>query len=221
MTTWTDILSDLRVDMGDNPTNPKLGADQAFLYGKMAIQDYSWWNPRVLSAGLDLDSQGAAALPTGFMSLIEVRDDLYDEVVLPLTTMSNPPGYTLARSQKRWWIEGNTLKFNTWSDDPDTVTILYRGCHALPLSASDETTVMTFPDADEEAILLYIRAKYAGSKRSKTSSADRYKRKVEAGNTRQDNPLAPEEQNLMDEYLAFMSLRYGSVGSIRLVRQRR
>ena len=220
MTTWTEILADLRLDMDDTGENLKLDAETAFLYGKMAIRDYSRWNPRVMSAMLTLDSLGEAALPTGFISMIEVRDPDHNRI-LPLANVTNPPQFTLASSQYRWWIEGGTFRMNTWDDLPESLYILYRGYHILPTAVDDDETVMTVPDEDVEAIFLYIRAKYTGQLRSKTSRADRFKRRVEAGNTRRDNPLTPEEQNLMDEYLYFMNDRYGSAGSKRLVRQRR
>ena len=220
MTTWADILADLRLDMDDTGENLKLDVETAFLYGKMAIRDYSRWNPRVIAAWLTLDSLGEAALPTGFISMIEVRDPDNNRI-LPLANVTNPPQFTLASSQYRWWIEGGTFRMNTWDDLPESVNILYRGYHVLPAADDDDSTVMTVPDEDVEAIFLYIRAKYTGQLRSKTSRADRFKRRVEAGNTRRDNPLTPEEDNLMDEYLYFMNDRYGSAGSKRLVRQRR
>ncbi len=221
MTTWADILADLRLDMDDTGENPKLDAETAFLYGKMAIRDYSRWNPRVMSAMLTLDSLGEAALPTGFISMIEVRDPDHNRI-LPLANVTNPPQFSLASSQYRWWIEGGTFRMNTWDDLPESPSISCTGgitsCQPPMTMIS---TVMTFPDEDVEAIFLYIRAKYTGQLRSKTSRADRFKRRVEAGNTRRDNPLTPEEDNLMDEYLYFMNDRYGSAGSKRLVRQRR
>ncbi len=219
MTTWADVVVDLRLDMDDNPDTPKLEADQAFLYGKMAIRDYSRWNPLIQSGTLHLSSTGQVDLPSDFISMVEVRDSDGD-LMLPLTDVANPPSYTLSTAQYRWWVEGKRFRMNTYADTPDTVTILYRAYHALPTSNNDAATAMTFPDADLEAILLYVRAKYMGTVRSKTARADRYKRRVDAGNTRLDNPIAPEEQNLMDEYLAFMNERYAT-GSKKLVRQRR
>jgi hypothetical protein len=219
MTTWADVIDDLILDMDDNADRPKLDADKAFLYGKMAIRDYSRWNPLIQFGTLQLSSTGQADLPTDFISMIEVRDGDGD-LILPLVDAFNPPAYTLLTSQYRWWVEGKQFRMNTYADTPATVSILYRAYHAIPANSSATGTVMTYPDADEEAILLYIRAKHMGTVRSKQSRADRYKRRVDAGNTRTDNPIRPEEQNLMDEYIMFMSERYAT-GSKRLVRQRR
>jgi hypothetical protein len=213
MLTWADVLADLRLDMKESDT-PRLTDERAFLYLKFAIRDYSKWNPLVKSTSLDLDANGMAAFPTDFMRVIEVRHPDTHNIIPLLTRGSAPPSSGIARL--RWWKEGNFLRMNSWADTPDTVDVLYKAFHELPASFDDATAEMTFPDDDEEAILLYIRAKDAGSTRSRTSTLDRFKRKTDAGNTRTDNPLKPEENELMQEYLAIMIQKYGSVGAIRL-----
>jgi hypothetical protein len=215
---WGDILTDLYADMKD-PAGTKLPLDRAFLYLKFALRDYSGWNPRLLSGSLDVDTSGVAALPDDFIRMAEVRDSASGELVNPLRGVFNPPSFTLSLSDIRWWVEGSNLRLTSFSNVPPALSILYQGLHALPAAASSTSFEMTFPDADEEAILLYIRGKEAGSTRTKTSMIDRYKRRTDAGNTRTDNPLRPEENNLMDEYLAFVSQRYGT-GGVRLSRRR-
>lgn len=219
MLTWETVLADLRLDMKEGDT-PKLSAARAYLYLKFAIRDYSQWNPRERSTDLDLDSSGMATLPADCLSVTEVRAQSTGDLILPLRRAYNPPDGTLPISDYRWWVEGGSLRLNTNADLPDQVTIRYRANHALPDDEDDTTAEMTFPDRDEEAILLYIRAKDAAADRSRMSRLDRYKSRVQAGNTRLDNPMMPEEQNLYDEYYQLMVERYGTGGSVNLKRQR-
>jgi len=217
MLTWGQVLADLRNDMQES-ANPKLSEDNAYLYLRFALSDYSHWNPLILSTTLTLSGAGMASLPADFMSVIEVRSG--GKLILPLgTNTSNPPTSVPAFGQWRWWTEAQNLRLTTYADPADGLSLIYRAQHTPPEDKDDTDAVMTFPDADEEPILLYIRAKAMGALRSKGSQLDRYKRRTQPGD-RQDNPLEPEETNLMDEYLAIMRTRYGSVGTIRLGRQR-
>lgn len=219
--TWETLLADLRVDMKDTGETPKLAASTAYLYLKWALQDYSHFNPYITSTTLDLDSDGIAALPTDCIRVLEVRDPDTDYLINPLRGINtNPPGHTIADKYRRWWEQGTNLRMNTWGNDPDTVTLFYEAYHAAPDDADDTTHVFTFPEYDERPILLHIRASDMNTIRSRQSKLDRYKLRVQAGNTRTDNPAAPEELNLMDEFLQIMYDRYGS-RTVRLLRRRR
>ncbi len=221
MLTWEQLLADLRSDMDDTGTPPRLSTERAFLYFRFAVQDYSEWNPRIMTTTLDLDDDGMAPLPDDFINVIEIRHPDTHNLILPASQSLNPPRSAVIERGLRWWLEGSSFRMNTWADSPDTVSVLYNARHAIPDDHDDTTAEMSFPEADEEAILLYMRAKYMGTTRSKTAMLDRYKRRTDAGNTRRDNPIGPEEQNLMDEYLAFMIAKYGSSGAIHLTRSRR
>lgn len=213
---WGQLLADLRLDMKDTGETPRLDDATAYLYLKFALADYSQWNPATKTVTLDFDNTGMATLPDDFISPIEVRDSVSQALIRPRRGVSNPPAALVFPAQEIfWWIEGTKLRVTSWGDSPDTASLLYKGRHLPPANASATTTALTIPESDERAILLFIRGSYANTMRTKTSQLDRYKRKTEAGNTRQDNPIRPEEDNLMDEYMDLMNTRYGG-GSVRL-----
>lgn len=220
MLTWQDLLDHLRLDMKDNESNPKIDEDAAYMYLRWALRDYSQFNPRIQTATLDIDDNGSAQLPGDLINIKTVRNNSDGKIIPPLWGASAPPQGAIGKDRWRWWIEGSSIRVNTWGDSPDKIDILYNAYHPAPSASDDYTFQMTFPDEDEEAILLYIRAKDMGSLRSKTARADRYKRRTTSGNTRTDNPIRPEEDELMWEYLALMNRRY-SRGAVRLRRVRR
>lgn len=211
---WQDLLLEIREDMRD--TSERLTDDRATLYAKYAIREYSRWNPRVLSETLDVDEDGKIPLPEGFLSVIELRNAASDALIKPLIGSSSPPTRTLSSSSYLWWLEGSSIRINTWADAPDQVHLLYNGHHAIPTAATATGMEMTFPPQDSELIVLYVRAKEMEGIRSKTAQLDRYKRRTDAGNTRLDNPLRPEEADLMHDFYRLIHQRYGSSGSIRL-----
>lgn len=219
MLTWQDVLNDLRADMQD-PNESRISDDTALLYLQFALRDYSRWNPRPAFASLDLDEEGKAPLPDDFLRVREVRDSASQNIILPLSGYSNPPTAELSSSYYRWWIDGSELRLNTWNDLDDGVDLYYNAYHTAPPTATSFDFTMTFPDADEEAILLYIRYKAAGSSRTKTSYLDRYKGRRTAGNTRLDNPLGPESESLYEGYLDIIHQRYGNRSVVRMTRRR-
>jgi len=212
---WNELLADLRADMKD-PQGTRLDADTALLYLKFALRDYSEWNPLVQTTTLDLDSLGMADLPDDWLRTYVVRDPDGNEIK-EFWGDSNPPTTLVLTGQtKYWWREGGSIRLTSWADVPDTITFLYGAYHTWPATATATGFSLSFPDKDEEAILLYIRWKAAGSVRTKTAYLDRYKTNITAGNTRRDNPLTPEANTLYDEYYRIMATRYGNTGPIRL-----
>ncbi|WP_119071536.1 hypothetical protein [Aggregatilinea lenta] len=220
MLTWGTLLSDLWLDMGDAGDNHRLEGERAYLYLRFALQDYSQWNPLGQAATLDLDDTGTAPLPDNYLRLYDVREAGTHKIILPARGGSNPPGFSITARALRYWIEGNNLRVNSWANSPDRVDLHYGAYHTQPTDAADIEFALTLPLEDEEAIILYMRAKFIGATRSRTALLDRYKPKNAAGNTRKDNPLTPEESDLMAEYLALMIQKYGSHGSISLRRRR-
>lgn len=101
--------------------------------------------------------------------------------------------------------------------DTDTVLLTYAGMHTTPADVNDDTSDITIPDVDLELPRLYVQAKVYGQMRSKQSSLDRFKTRVSSGNTREDNPLGPEVETIMDEYYAKIAERIPG-GTVRLSR---
>lgn len=222
MLTWGDLLSNLRLDMGEKADSPRLSEEQAFIYLEFALRDYSGWNPLTRTALLDLDEEGRAPLPDDCLRVVEVRDPVSKHAIQSAWGVQNPPRLWVPSRPPdiRWWQEGNTICLSTWSDLPSGISVLYDAQHPAPSSADDLDFQFTFPDIDEEAILLYIRGKFMSTQRGKTAQLDRYKSRMQAGNTRVDNPIAPEVDDLMQSYLAKMIERYGAPGAVLLHRRR-
>jgi len=83
--------------------------------------------------------------------------------------------------------------------------LTYLAAHPAPDDEFDDTHVFTLPANDEELIRLYVRAKCYEQTRSRQSNLDRF----EERRSRQDNPLTPEVENLMDEYHRKLQERVG------------
>ena len=86
--------------------------------------------------------------------------------------------------------------------------------HELPADVHDTSFEFSYPSRDDELIRLYIRAKACGQMRSGQASLDRFA--LGAGD-RDDNPLLPETNHLMEDYEKKIYDRYGG-GIIMLYR---
>ena len=104
------------------------------------------------------------------------------------------PG-TKLRTGKYYFIEGGNL----YLGDPalDEPYLTYSASRAVPTSETDDTFVFEVPDADLELIRLYVKAKVYEQLRSSQASLDRFKL---GSGSREDNPIAPEVDDLMKIY---------------------
>jgi hypothetical protein len=207
----------LREDLQDTGTTPRWSDTKLFTFWLDAVRDYSMWFPyvpdRVSPTGT---GAGPYTLPTDFVSVIfvEVPSGRF------LEERSPRPGVRYPNQSGRpfyWYLQGGSLYLDTAPLEADEIWLTYDAVHVTPDDVNDDTSILSIPDRDLELPRLYVQAKVYGQMRSKQSSLDRFKTKVSAGNTREDNPLGPEVNMLMDEYYTKISERIPG-GVIRLSR---
>lgn len=212
MTTYAQLLSDIRVDLKDTDSASfKFSAESMYIWVKDAIKDYSYWFPyRIDRLILSLDSDFSADLPTDFLQEynVECPENTFLERKLPAggITFINPSSPTL------YFISGGKLSLD--ASPPGDCLLTYGALHTIPATYLSTTTVMSVPPRDEELIRLYTIAKANEQTRTKQTSIDRFK--LGAGR-RDDNPVHLEVETLMDEYLAKIAER-SSGGAIKLFR---
>jgi hypothetical protein len=191
MTTWANLLADIRVDLKDTGTTNRWTDAALLLWAKDAIRDYSQYFPRYMSRVALTLVAGKFALPSDFISAINVECPLDRFMELRQTRPGNH--YVSGSRPAIFYIEGGYLYLDGAPLSGDAVLLTYHAYHTVP---ADNATVMTFPDIDGELVRLYIRAKANEQIRGQQSNLDRFK---PAGD-RSDNPLMPEFRNLMDDY---------------------
>jgi hypothetical protein len=214
---WGEMKANLRTDLKDTGTTPRWSDNDLYVFWLDAVRDYSLWFPNVPDrAQLSGTGTGPYTLPTDFVNVIfvEVPEDRFLEERLPR------PGVRYPSQSGRpfyWYLLGGSLMLDVAPYDTDTVLLTYAGMHATPDDVNDDIDDITIPDVDLELPRLYVQAKVYGQMRSKQSSLDRFKTRVSSGNTREDNPLGPEVETIMDEYYAKIAERIPG-GSVRLSR---
>lgn len=222
MTTWAEFRSSVWRDLADNPTTPRLSKETLWLYFKWACADYSVHNPMVVEKSIPFEGKISQPLPDDFVSVrsVQIPAGRY------LQEAQHREGRryrTIGSMQVRhgaypttYYAQQGRLFLNSETDL--TAVLDYNAIHAIPATFEDDDFVLTIPIADERAIVLYIRAQYAGQIRSRTANLDRFKEKSEAGNTRLDNPMVPEHNTLMQEYHRFLYEKYSPGGAVLLYR---
>lgn len=195
MTTWADLLADIRADLQDTavaPATPKWSDSMLYLYAKDAIRDYSTWFPKRADRLEIAPIDGAYPLPNDFIEDINVEQpiDTY------LVRRPNRPGsqYLTSSLAHFYTIQGGSIYLSSPSEDP--IYLSYFCTHPVPASESDDTTVLTIPDMDLELVRLYVKAKVYAQMRGRQSALDRFK----VTGRRDDNPLEPETGDLMEDY---------------------
>jgi len=198
MTTWTNLLADIRVDLKDTGTTTRWADPALLLWAKDAIRDYSQYFPRYMSRVSMTITDSRSALPADFISVVDVECP-QDRYLEPRQTR---PGSQFSSSGRPtiYYTEGGYLYLNGTPLDGETLLLTYNAYHTVP---TDGNSVLTVPDTDLELIRLYVRAKANDQIRGQQSTLDRFK---PAGD-RSDNPLEPEFHNLMDDYRAKINER--------------
>lgn len=191
MTTWANLLADIRVDLKDTGTTTRWTDAALMLWGKDAIRDYSQYFPRYVSRATMVLTSGRASLPSDFISVVNVECP-QDRYLEPRQT--RPGSQFLVSSRPAvYYIEGGYIYLDGTPLDGETALLTYNAYHTVPVATD---TAMTVPDTDLEIIRLYVRAKANEQIRGQQSNLDRFK----PAGTRDDNPLEPEFHNLMDDY---------------------
>lgn len=200
MATWTELLAEIRSDLQDVPaegSNPKWSDNMLYLYTKDAIRDYSIWFPKRQDR-VEISLSGERyPLPNDFIEDITVEQPLNTYLV----KRPNRPGaqYQTSSSPHFYYIQGGNLYLSSLPEGP--IYLTYFSTHTIPaMTDNGETdadeTALTIPDADLELIRLYVKAKVYSQVRGRQSALDRFK----VSGKRDDNPLLPEVEDLMELY---------------------
>lgn len=197
---WGEMKDEIRQDLKDTGTTEKWDDAQLYQYWKDAVRDYSRWFPLIQSnVALSGSGTGPYALPTDYLNevLVQVPVNRFIEERRPrpgiqFNSHAGKPFY--------YYIMGGSLYLDNTPLDADEVLMTYEAMHSIPTSESDDDDVITIVDADLELPRLYVIAKVYGQQRSRQASLDRFKTRVASGNTRQDNPLEIEVNEIMQNY---------------------
>ena len=215
---WGEMKAALRTDLKDTGTaTPRWSDNDLYVFWMDAVRDYSLWFPYVPNrTQLSGTGAGPYTLPSDFVNVIfvEAPENRFLEERMPR------PGVRYLSQSGRpfyWYLLGGNLMLDVVPYDTDAVLLTYSAIHTVPSDVNDDTQNITIPDADLELPRLYVSAKAYGQMRSKQSSLDRFKTRVAAGNTRQDNPLEIEVRSILDEYYAKIAERIPG-GTVRLNR---
>ena len=215
MTTWADLLLDLRTDLQDEAATPRWSDRMLYLYAKDGIRDYSVWFPkRVDNLALTVKN-GAFLLPADYIEDIHVE---YPEGFFLSKMQVKPntrrlPG--VSKFANYYYIQGGNLYLG--SPSSDAISLTYLASHGVPTSEADDSFELTVPDADMELVRLYVKAKVYSQMRSRQASLDRFKTGT---GKRDDNPLSPEVEDVWADYNKGIISRSGG-GVILLYRLRR
>lgn len=214
---WADMKAALRSDVQDDGATPRWTDETLYLFWLDAVRDYSLWFPYIPArAQLSGTDTGPFTLPADFLEVmfLESPEHRFLEERQPR------PGVRFLSQTGRpfhWYLMGGALYLDISPLGTDDVLLTYKAVHGTPTDVNDDTHTITVPDMDLELPRLYVQAKVYGQMRQRQSSLDRFKTRISAGNTRQDNPLEIEVQSIMDEYYAKIAERIPG-GSVRLSR---
>jgi hypothetical protein len=211
MTTWANLLADIRTDLKDTNATPRWSDATLFLYVKDAIRTYSLYFPLRMDQAVLVAANGAYPLPADFISdvAVECPENVFLERRLSRPGRRYPTQYR----PLFYWIAGSRLYING-SPNGDDVLLTYNARHPLPANSEDAAFELTLPELDEELIRIYVKAKANEQVRGQQSNLDRFK---PGTGDRTDNPLAPEVADLMQDFYAKIAERTTG-GTINLYR---
>ena len=217
MTTWANILAEMRTELQDTGTPSKYSNDLLYIYTKDGLRDYSQWFPLLkVNQLLTVDMVVATkfAIPSDALDLAEVQCPLGKF----LQARPVRPGDTLSVFSTPLFYTVDSLNVYLDMDPlPSGVFATYHAVHPIPASSADTTFALTIPDADLELIKLFVLGKVQVAARTKQSSLDRFK--MTAG-PRDDNPMIVEASDYMLRYHQGITQRMRG-GTIQLFRPKR
>jgi hypothetical protein len=202
--TWEELLANLRSDLEDERDTPRWSDERLFMYTRDAVNDYSLWFPRRVD-GLEIELSGDFyPLPDDFVSEVSIESpkNAFLERRLEI------PGrrYRKGGRPTTYFIEGGNVYLNGTPLQDDGLFLTYYALHLSPDDAEDLDFEFTIPDMDMELIRLYVQGKIHAQMRSRTSRLDRFK---PGSGRRDDNPLSPETESMMEEYYSKIASRIG------------
>jgi hypothetical protein len=215
MTTWGELLAEIREDIEDTAASPRYSDLLLYTYLKDATKDYSNWYPlRVDNETLSGTESGPYTLPATLVSVlfVECPANRFLEQRIP------SPGARYPKTTGRpffFYIDGGNLYLDGSPLSGEDVQMTYQSIHGIPTDETATGFELTVPEKDEELIRLYVKAKVYERVRTKAARLDRFR-----DDERGDNPVAPEVRNLMREYRNKIAERYEG-GSVMLHRQGR
>lgn len=185
---WQTFLEELRSDLQDTGTTPRWTSDILYLYFKDAVRDYSSFFPIRKDQEEIVLTNSRFALPSDFIEEIFVESP----IGTLLDRITRHPGLKVHSGTYSYSISGGAVVTTA-----PQIWLTYLATHPVPNSKDDFTFVITVPDMDVELLRLYIKAKVYSQMRSRQASLDRFKL---GSGSRDDNPLQPETDDLMEEY---------------------
>lgn len=192
MTTWTQMLLEIRTDLKDTGDKPKWADDLLLIFAKDAIRDYSFHFPRKLMRVALVEAAGAYVLPDDLVRIVDVEcpQDSF------LEKRQERPGvrFPTQGDATLYYSGGDKLYLN--GTPKGELLLSYEAVHVTPQTIADNVT-LSVPAVDEELIRLYVKAKAYEFIRGRQANLDRHK--IGSG-SRDDNPVQPEVGNLMREY---------------------
>lgn len=207
MTTWAEIVSEIRVDLRD-PSGTKYPDASILVWLKDAIRDYSRHFPYESTVKLTKDDEGDFyALPSGTtqVNYVMCPSGTYLEEKEPRPGVA----YITQSTPTLYYQRGGAIYLNGSTEED--VYVVANCIHNVPTSEDwdseeeEEQSEVTIPDMDIELIRLYVKAKANESTRTRQANLDRFK---SGSGSRDDNPLEPEVEGLMDEYRKKILERY-------------
>jgi len=214
MTTWGDLLREIRIDLKDTGSTPRWSDATLYLYAKDAIRAYSIDLPKAVHRAQVVAASGSYPLPGNFLAVTSVENPNGEY----LERFDVKPGIVRRTPVKatRFYISGGQLYADLTPADGDLLYISYSAIHDVPTSELDTTMVLTIPPEDEELIRIFVKGKVIEQMRTNQSNLDRFK---QMPGDRQDNPLSPEYKDLFAEFERRIAMKLG--GYINLYTPRR
>jgi len=210
---WATFLSGVRAELNDmSQSAPRWSDELLHLWTVDAIRDYSQYFPQTIDKQ-ELTLTGASyPVPDDFLRVVfvEAPEGRF------LRTRKARPGRVYFESTgvpTHYHLHGNVIQLNGVAD---TLLLTYHAIHGVPDLVGSTSFEFTVPDRDLEVVRLYVRAKAHEQMRSMQAAQDRYKL---GSGSRDDNPLLPEVDNLMEAYDKKIAERYEG-GTIMLQRAR-
>lgn len=202
---WEDFLAFLRLDLQDNSASPRWTDKLLWIYTCDAIRDYSIWFPLEQEVTIS-NVNGYYILPTDFVEEITVECPLRTY----LKKRQEFPGTTEFTIDDPRYYRVSIGKIKLDSDTTESIKLTYLAVHTVPTSESEidagtgvetftiqDDFVFTVPDRDLELLRIYVIARVNQQMRGKTARLDRFK---QGSGNRDDNPIIPEVDNLLEEY---------------------
>lgn len=206
MITWGTLLSNIRLDLKDPPSDkPKWTDEMLYLFTCDAVRDYSKEVPLDKFRVVLTAQGGTYTIPSDFIvdNTVELEAGYYLEKAV------DRPGIRVQTPTKatQYRLVGGKVYIEPSPADGSTILFSYGASHTTPDDASDSDGEISVAIQDEELLRLYVKAKAIEQFRTAQSNLDKFK---PAGD-RSDNPLFEEYDLLMKAYREKLAERSGGL----------